>query len=363
MDLLPNDEQSEIIDTVRAQLDADFDLNDLARRDWEPSVVDDALWARCAELGWFALGLPESLGGIGYGLAEEALLFEQIGAHVTPGPFLATVLAAHVAATAGETDLVASIVAGDSRVALAEPEPEPEPTLEPGEPRVLGEGPGSTGGADAETRVRITDLGGADLLLVVDSASMWLLDAADLDPMPQTSFDPLVPLAIASVLLDVHDPGSTTVRCVATDPDLWTRATVLIAAELAGIARSTAEQSTAYAKDREQFGRPVGSFQAVKHRCADMEVRADAAVQLTRLASLAVAGDHPDATFQAEAARVVAADAAITNAEINVQNHGGIGFTYEHTAHRYVTRARVRASTLGGRTEHLAAMLAAEPPG
>ncbi len=342
MDLLPDDEQTEIIETVRAQLEADFDLNALAGRDWEPSVVDDALWARCAELGWFSLGLAESLGGIGYGLAEEALLFEQIGAHVTPGPFLATVLAAHVAASSAETDLVAAITTGDVRVALAEPEPDPGP----------------------ETHLRVTDFGNADILLVLDGESMRLLDATGIELTAQSSFDPLVPLATATLEPGASAPnGPSAVRASTDDPALVLRATLLVAAQLAGIARATATQSTEYAKDREQFGRPVGSFQAVKHRCADMAVRADSAVQLTRLASLAVAAGHRDGAFQAGAARVVAAEAAITNAEVNVQNHGGIGFTYEHTAHRYVTRARVWAAILGGRPANLAAMLAADAPG
>jgi alkylation response protein AidB-like acyl-CoA dehydrogenase len=338
MDLLPTDEQSEIVNTVRAQLGADFDLNALAERDWAPSVVDDALWTRCAELGWFSLGLAESLGGTGYGLPEEALLFEQVGAHVTPGPFLATVLAVHVAAGADESELMGSIAAGEKRVALAEPEP------------------------GDEQLVRVTDFGDADVLLVLDGATMSLVDATNVEFTPQTSFDPLVPLATASVDLTSTTDGSNALQCSITDRALALRAIVLGAAELAGIALATSEQSTEYVKDREQFGRPVGSFQAVKHRCADMAVRADAAVQLTRLASLAVAGDHQDAAFQAEAARVVAAEAAVTNAEINVQNHGGIGFTYEHTAHRYVTRARVRAGNTGGRPGHLAAMLDADSP-
>jgi hypothetical protein len=234
--------------------------------------------------------------------------------------------------------LLASIAAGDRRVALAEPEP------------------------GDELHVRVTDFGDADLLLVLDGATMSLIDTTNVEFISQTSFDPLVPLATAAVDLTRRTDGSNAVQCSITEPALALRATVLSAAELAGIARATSERSTEYVKDREQFDRPVGSFQAVKHRCADMAVRADAAVQLTRLASLAVAGDHQDASFQAEAARVVAAEAAVTNAEINVQNHGGIGFTYEHTAHRYVTRARVRAGNTGGRSGHLAAMLAAGSP-
>lgn len=339
MDLLPSDEQEEITNTVRAQLASDFDLNALAASDWADQVLDDALWQRCAELGWFALGVPESAGGVGYGIVEEVLLFEQLGRHATPGPFLATVLAAHVASAADQPEIAAGLLAGTTRVALAEPE--------------LA-APGESAGADGE-RVRVTDHAGAELLVVLEGTSATLVEAAGLDFEPQKSFDPLVPLAVGVV-------DRSRAVCSLDDEMVALRATLLTAAELAGIAAATAEQSVEYSKDREQFGRPVGSFQAVKHRCADMSVRADAAVQLTRLAALAVDGGHADARFQAEAARVMATEAAITNAEINVQNHGGIGFTYEHTAHRFVTRARVRASTAGTRTGHLGDLLAAPSP-
>jgi alkylation response protein AidB-like acyl-CoA dehydrogenase len=340
MDLLPTDEQSEIVATVRTQLERDFNLNDLAALDGADVVIGADLWGRCAELGWFGLGLAEADGGVGYTLVEEALLFEEVGAHATPGPFLATVVAAHVAALAGDQALVAQILSGERRVALAEPEP-----ATGADPEI---------GAMVSGTFRVTDFGGAELALALHGrhAAVVELGTPGLTPVP--SLDQLVPLA--TVTLD------TASLCSAEDRSISLRATVLVAAELSGIARATAEQSTEYAKVREQFGRPVGSFQALKHRCADMAVRADAAVNLTRLAALAVAAGHDDARFQAESARVMAANAALENAQINVQNHGGIGFTLEHTAHRYVTRAQVRARTAGTPFDHLAALLAAPTP-
>ena len=333
MDLLPNEEQSEIISTVRAQLGADFSLNDLATRDGDTEVVDAALWSRCAELGWFALGLSESDGGIGYSLVEEALLFEELGAHCTPGPFLATVLAAHCSAAAGSSELTAEVTSGARRVAFAEPE-----------------SADAVVSADAVSGgFRVTDHGGAELALVLDGNCCAVVSLEGVGLEPKRSLDLLVPLATARL--------DTMPVALAQGTEVEQRATVLTAAYLCGIARATAEQSTEYAKDREQFGRPVGSFQAVKHRCADMAVRADAAQQLTHLAALAVSGGHDDASFQAGAARVVSGTAAIDNAETNVQNHGGIGFTWEHSAHRYVTRARVWSQRAGDRRTHLQSFL------
>jgi alkylation response protein AidB-like acyl-CoA dehydrogenase len=340
MDLLPTPEQDEIVSTVRARLDKDFDLHALASLDGAPSIVDRDLWRSSAELGWFGLGLDEDLGGVGYTLVEEALLFAELGAHATPGPFLATVLAVRVAGRSGAADVAAAILGGEQVVALAEPE-----------------GVGAVG-AEVSGTVRVTDHGDADLLLVVTADGASLLDAGPVDVVAQPSLDPLVPLGVANL-----DRVPAVARLEGADAaDMWRRGTVLVAAELAGVAAATAAQSTEYAKDREQFGRPIGSFQAVKHRCADMAVRAEAATSLVRYASLAVADGRPDGSFHADAARTVAGDAALANAQINVQNHGGIGFTWEHTAHRYVTRTQVLLRTLGDRRTHLGALLAEPAP-
>lgn len=327
MDLLPTPEQDEIVATVRAQLAQDFDLHRLAARDGADEVVDPVLWRRCAELGWFGLGLSEALGGVGYGLVEEALLFSELGAHATPGPFLPAVLGARLAALAGAPEVAASILAGEDVVALAQP-------VRPGDGEVV-----------------VTDHHGARWWMVLAEGRAALVEPTAVTPLP--SLDPLVPLGTATL------EGAREIACLDDAATLILRGTVLVAAELAGIATATARQSTEYGKDREQFGRPIGSFQAVKHRCADMAVRAEAATSLVRYASLALADGLPDAAFHVHAARVVAGAAALDNARVNVQNHGGIGFTWEHTAHRYVTRAEVRSRTLGDRAGHLAALLAA----
>jgi alkylation response protein AidB-like acyl-CoA dehydrogenase len=336
MDLLPTAEQDEIVSTVRSQLERHFDLHSLADRDGESSMVDRELWVRCAELGWFGLGLSEALGGVGYSLAEEALLFEQIGVHATPGPFLATVLGARLAALVGASDMATSILEGTAVVALAEPHG----------------GAGAVAGGSVTGTFRVTDHGAADLFLVFVGNTASLLDASLLPVEPVPSIDLQVPVGIGTV-------SQRPAACHLDDASgLRLRATVLVAAELAGIATATAQQSTEYAKDREQFGSPIGTFQAVKHRCADMAVRAEAATSLVRYAALAVLDGLADAAFHAHAARTVAAGAAVDNSQVNVQNHGGIGFTWEHTAHRYVTRAQVRSRTVGDVRSHLGDLLA-----
>jgi len=300
VDLLPTPEQTEIVESIRAVLAGHHTLGQPA---------SDSLWQTAAAQGWFGLGVAEAGGGVGYSIVEEALLAIELGRACVPGPFLGTVLAAHTAAA----DVRAAIIAGESPVALAEVE------------------------GDA---LRVLDGTDGGLAVRLDDGALVRLGTLTDEP----SLDPLVRLSVG------------TGEVVAAGLERH-RASVLFAGALAGMAGAVAEQSVAYGMDREQFGVPIGSFQAVKHRCADMAVKAEAATTQVHYAALALRDGTADATFHVECAAVVAARAAIENVEINVQNHGGIGFTLEHTAHRYVTRARLTTALAGGLRRHLADLL------
>ena len=322
MDLLPTDEQDEIAAQVRSVLAERFDIE---------APTTEATWRTCAELGWFGLGVSEAHGGVGYSIVEETLLFEELGAAAAVGPLLGTQIAAHVAAGAAEPELVAAILAGDHRVAVAE----------------ARDGGGSDG------TVTIIDSVDATLVLRLDSGSASLFEISAVTAAePLDSIDVLIGIETARL----EDPPLVT----AIGSAYWNSATLLSAAYLAGIAGAVTAQSTQYAKDRQQFGQPIGGFQAVKHRCADMATRAEAARAQARYAALVVRDGLAGAAFQVHSARVVATAAAIGNAQINIQNHGGIGFTWEHTAHRFLTRARVWSQLIGNQPLHLAATLDAE---
>lgn len=302
MDLLPTPEQEEIVESIRSVLADHHTIG-------EPA--SDTLWQSAAAQGWFGLGVPEESGGVGYSVVEEALLAIELGRVAVPGPFLGTILAAHTA----DATIRESVIGGTSPVALAETE---------------GNG------------LRVFDGTDDGLALRLDDHSLVRLGSLSDEP----SLDPLIRLSVSSgeAVASGLDPRRTS---------------VLIAGVLAGIAAAVAEQSVSYGKDREQFGVPIGSFQAIKHRCADMAVRAEAATTQVHYAALALREATTDADFHVEAAAVIAARAAIDNAEINIQNHGGIGFTLEHSAHRYVTRARVLAALAGGLRRHQVDLLAA----
>jgi alkylation response protein AidB-like acyl-CoA dehydrogenase len=303
VDLLPTPEQDEIVASIRSVL---ADRHTLG----EPMSPD--LWSTAAAQGWFGLGLGEGEGGVGYSVVEEALLCVELGRACVPGPFPGTILASHC----DDAALRSSVIAGEVPVALAERE---------------GDG------------VRVFDGADDGYALLLDDGAIVRIGSLT----PQPSFDLLVPL------------GTTGYVSSVTDGVGHDRTSLLIAAMLAGMAAATAAQSVEYAKDREQFGQPIGGFQAVKHRCADMAVRAEASEMQVRYAAMALRDGSHDATFHVESAAVVAARAAVENAEINVQNHGGIGFTREHTAHRYVTRSRLLSALGGGVRAHQADLLAA----
>lgn len=308
VDLLPTDEQDEIVRSVQSLLAAKWPVDRLSEFDGRSDVVDPDAWQACAALGWFGLGLAEASGGVGYTAIEESLLCCEIGASLAPGPWVAQLVATHASASLGDSDLTASLLDGSSRAAWA----------------IVGE----------PAIVQHPD--GADVVVAVvgDDVLLWRHSP---EATPFSSVDVLIPSGRATLSTDDAER---------VGGDLALRATLLVAAMAAGMARATAEQSVQYGLDREQFGQAVGGFQAVKHRCADMAVRADAAVQQVRYAAIALTDGHDDRAMQVAAAHSVAVAAATVNAEINVQNHGGIGFTWEHSAHRFVTGALVLRHTI-----------------
>jgi alkylation response protein AidB-like acyl-CoA dehydrogenase len=302
VDLTLGSEQESIRDAIRGFL-ADRMPSARVRAVAASGVgVDETVWRDAAALGWFGLGLPESAGGAGYGLPEEMLLFVELGRSLAPGPWLGSVLAAH----AFDGDARDAVLAGERRVALLD-----DPT---------GEGAGIVADATAAHGV---------LVLGPRGVGWAPIEGAVVEPV--AGIDPTRPLA------RVRARGAGAVR--ADVAALGAIATVLVAAEAVGVAERTLEDSVAYAKIRQQFGRPIGSFQAVKHRCADMAVRTEVARSLTTWAAVALRDGEPDAARHVREAKALAVDAALANAHDNVQNHGGMGFTWEADAHLFLKRA------------------------
>ncbi|MEO3822738.1 acyl-CoA dehydrogenase family protein [Actinomadura sp. B10D3] len=341
MDMLFTDEQEAMVASLGRYLADALPLSTLHAAD-QPgaeaaSPASDRYWQGLAELGLFVLGLPEHAGGAGLGVADEVAVFREAGRHLAAGPVLGTVIAAHTAVAAGAADIAGRIADGVLRAAVAFRQTGAD--LEVGD-RVSG-------------TVRVHDLETADVIVVVDGDAAALVPAA-ITPHAVDAVDPTAPVTIgaldASAIHVVHDPG------------IVRHGRILQAAIFCGMAEATRDDSAAYARTREQFGKPIGAFQAVKHRCAEMAVRAEAAFFQTVYAALVEDEDHDHPDFHAAAALAVARDASEHNGADNVQNHGGMGFTAEADAHLFVRRHLALAHSFGSRRAVLETVAAAGDP-
>ena len=295
-----------------------------------------AFWDELCSLGWLGLHVPEEIGGQGYGLAELAIVTEELGRAGAPGPFVPTTWAAGVlvAVAAGTASvgrqLVPRLASGDTigAVGLAG-------SLTAGaDGTVSGDGGLVLGG------------GLADVLLLRVGADVAVVErsAAGVTVAPRASLDPTRRLASVTC---------AEVRPIALLPGAFVIAQqvgrTLAAAEAAGGASACTEMAVAYAKAREQFGRVIGSFQAVKHHCANMLVATELAAA-TAWDAARLTGHGADAQLAAAVAAVQALTGYRRCAELNIQVHGGIGYTWEHDAHLYLRRAATLAALFGADT-------------
>jgi alkylation response protein AidB-like acyl-CoA dehydrogenase len=289
------------------------------------------VWKAAAELGWLGLAIAEEHGGSGFGLSELAIVLEAQGRELTPGPFLPTVAASVVidrcadslraellpgladGTTVGALGLSGSVVVGSDLV-------------------VTGESPAVLGAPDADVLVLIA----GDDVVVVDASA----DGVTISPLESLDTS----RSVGSVALDgVTVTEERLLRGAARRARTVFR--ILASAEAVGVNWAALEMAVEYAKVREQFGRTIGTFQAVKHHAANMLVDAEQTTAATWDA--ARADDLDSAWFAAAVAASHAIRAQVFNAENNIQLHGGIGFTWEHDAHLYLRRARTLAALMG----------------
>lgn len=321
IDLLPSEEQQQIIDSTAAFLAEELPLARLRPGpDGERAVgigISAKQWRQIAAQGWFGLALPEALGGVGYDAVAEMLLARELGRHAISPSIAATITATHLAAATG-SELLEGFMGGDLRVALAS--------------RVQAGG----------DEYHLIDGADADYFLVIDDMQALLHEpAAFCDVRPVISLDDAVGLERAH-LAAAREPLLQQSGAVVH------LASLLNSAQLLGVAEAALQLAVDYAKVREQFGQVIGSFQSIKHYCADMAVRVEAAYAQVFFAGLSQAHGQPDAAYQIAAARLISAEAALTNARCGIQIHGGIGFTAECSAHIFLKRAHLLGRLDGG---------------
>ncbi|MEU1953441.1 acyl-CoA dehydrogenase family protein [Nocardia rhamnosiphila] len=352
--LLYSDVEDDLRASVRSLLDQHCPWERVLARTDTSEGHDATLWRRLTDdLGLAGLAVPSRLGGADATWREACVVAEELGRAVAPVPFLtsaglATALAYHLRV---ET-LCAELMAGVVGAVL-------QPFGAPSEPvRVAVDGNRLSG--------RVELVAGAleaDLLLVVADDAVWRIDAATVIRTEAISLD--MTRRLADVVLDdvpgqpLAASGGRAALAAATDITA-----ALLAAEQLGIAERCFEMTTQYVAVRRQFGRTVGSYQAVKHRLADLWTALTQARAVARYAAARAATGEADLAIAAALAQSVCSDVAQLAAQECVQLHGGIGFTWEHPAHLFLKRARADSLALGSPTWHrrrLAALVGLEP--
>jgi alkylation response protein AidB-like acyl-CoA dehydrogenase len=313
---------------------------------------DPSRWRSLAELGWLGILVPADLGGQGGTFLDMAVVLEESGKALVPGPFFATAvlgtLALCDAGTPAQRERLLPALAAGERIA----------TVALG---VAGEPPGVTLAADGRAGgqvsfvmdpqpanvvvVAVRRADGAPALVLVDRA------AAGLTVTPLHTVDMTRRLCTVT-LRDVACEPLGDADAARVIRRLAEHACAGLALELVGVGQRALELSVAYALERTQFGRPIGSFQAIKHKCVDMMVQVETARSLAYYAAWAVSEDAPDAGRAAAMAKAYAGEMAKTVTSEAIQVHGGIGFTWEHELHLYYRRALAADAAFGAAPAH-----------
>jgi alkylation response protein AidB-like acyl-CoA dehydrogenase len=370
MDFGFSDEQEMLRQTTRAFLQEHCPMTSVRQMMEDDKGYSPALWKEMADLGWLGLAFPEEYGGQGLGFVDLTVILEEMGAALLPSPFLSTVLLAGQTILIGGSETqkktyLPKIANGSLIAALAMTEPsarfdatgitEVKATPEADGFRITG------------TKLFVLDAHVAELIVVAARTkeagdksfgiTLFLVDSNTpgisttlLKTMDQTRKQCEVVFDNVHVgrdrLLGMLDMGWPVLRKVLNS------ATVALCAEMVGGAQRVLDISVAYAKERVQFGRPIGSFQAIKHKCAEMMLQVESAKSAAYYAAWAVDEDVPEAPLAVSMAKAYCSDAYCHTAGEGIQVHGGIGFTWEHDIHLYFKRAKYAEFTFGDATYH-----------
>jgi alkylation response protein AidB-like acyl-CoA dehydrogenase len=363
-----NDEQELLRSTARKFFENECGSDTVRRLMETPEGISPDLWTKLAEQGWLGLVYPEAYDGMGLGLVDLVVLMEEMGRAVVPGPYFSAVLLGGLAileagGEAQKKEWLPKIAAGDRRVALAWMEPSAQ--LGPAGVTLTAVEKGG-GYTLSGTKLFVHDAHTADALVVAartrpgagaDGVSLFLLPKGTrgleitlLPTMDQTRKLCEVSLSDVSVgadaLLGAAGAGWAPLSRVLD------RATVALCAEMCGGAQKVLDMTVEYAKIRQAFGRPIGSYQGVKHRAADMLVDVENSKSITYYAAWALDEGAAEAPLAVSMAKAYVSDAYRRVAAAGIQLHGGIGFTWEHDLHLYFKRAKGSEFTFGDATHH-----------
>lgn len=337
------------------------------RDERDPLGYSRALWREMAELGWTGIPFPEQYGGLGLGLAELGVVLEELGRRLLPTPFLSTVLLTGRALLLGGSEaqkqaLLPAICAGERVIALAFQE---QGRFAPWQVATRAERSAAGYRLSGEKRF-VLDGAGADHWLALartagrpgerDGLTLFLLDAGtpgiDCLPTPLIDARNAVQLTLREVAAGPHQVVGEVDGAAEILEPVFDGAAAGLAAELLGVLSEAFDRTLAYLRVRRQFGVPIGSFQALQHRAADLFCERELAISVTRAALRALDAKRPDAPALASAAKARVSDTANRVGRESIQMFGGIGMTDEEDIGLYMKRARAAETTLGDGAWH-----------
>ncbi len=350
------DEQQAIRSTAREFLAARYKSERIRELAESEHGFEQSDWEEMAELGWPGLALPEEWGGQGLGIVDLAVLFEEMGFALAPSPLLSTTVAGLALAANGSDEQrerwLRPLAGGEARGTPALFDAGTTASIGGFEMQARADGDGVV--LDGE-KVLVMDAAAADFLLVATADGRRHVverGAAGLSVSAEKSIDPT--RRLYSVSFDgVRVGPEATLDGVQEEylPVLW-RACTAVAAESTGVAQRTMEMAVEYAKDRQQFGRPIGAYQAVSHRCAQMLLETENSRSAVYGAAWAADAEPESLPLAASMAKAYASDAGWRVPDASIQVHGGIGFTWEHDLHFFLKRGKANAATFGDARWH-----------
>jgi alkylation response protein AidB-like acyl-CoA dehydrogenase len=341
---------TELRESLHEFLSAESDLALVRLEPAQRTQVLQELWGKIAALGWFGVAIPEGYGGLGLGFPHLALVYEELGQFLTPLPVMTTLVVSRSIATAGSEEQkqrwLPQLAAGEIRASLA------LPTSAVALPQLEG---CSVSGVVAdvlyadsvdELLMPVQDAGGQLHLALVRCA----------DAGVEIHSKPAIDLSRTLAEVRLREVELAADRLLPLNPDIWTgmldHLCVAIACDAVGGAERILADTVTYLCQRQQFGRPIGSFQALKHRMATWKIQLEGITALSRYSAELLEERDPTRSGLASAAKASATDTYLKLAGDAIQLHGGIGFTWEHECHLFLKRAALDAALFGGVAQH-----------
>jgi alkylation response protein AidB-like acyl-CoA dehydrogenase len=343
-----SESQQMLKDNARKFYAGECPMEEVRRLMETDTAFDAGLWAKMAEQGYTGIIFPEEFGGVGLGKVELALLMEEAGRALLPGPLFSTVALAgavidSIASAEQKKKYLAPICSGDARSTVAFLES--NASWDPADIQMVG-----ANGQLSGEKLFVTDAAVADFIVVVARNGVFAVaaKAAGMKITPMNGLD----LTRKLYHVEFHNTPCEKIGDASAIAKAIDVATIALVAEMVGGMQRTLDITVEYAKMRKQFGKPIGMFQAVQHQCADMYLETESSRSAAYYAAWALEENAPDASAAVSIAKMYASDAGRNVGNRGIQVHGGMGFTWENDVHLYYRRAKSSETAFGDSTFH-----------